>query len=161
MKTKLLPILLILLVLLNGFLIFMLINKPHERPSPNQKGNFLTEQLHFSDKQKKNFRLLDNTHRKAMGNFNQEVRRNKDILFNSFSKKGFNFDSIAKQIGSLEAKKEIEVYLFFSKVRTLCSEEQVKIFDNIVNKALRGKNERPQRGGRNHPPRKDGMPPPR
>ena len=161
MKTKLIPVLLILLVLLNGVLIFMLINKPHEKLPLRQEGNFLTEQLQFSESQKKDFNSLDKNHKNVMMKIDEEVRRNKDILFNSFSNNDFKLDSIASEIGLLEGKKEIEVFIFFSKVRKMCTDEQIMKFDNIINEALRGGEKRPPRDGKNHPQGKEGMPPPR
>lgn len=163
MKTKLLPILLILLVILNGFLIFMLIQKPHQKRQNNQQRNFLTEQLKFSDIQKKTFKNLDKIHRGFMMNIEESIKDNKDVLFNSFSKKDVNVDSITAVIGVLEAKKEAELFRFFSKVRVLCTKEQTKNFDSIIKEALRG--------GVKRPPRRDAreeymegdrrMPPPR
>ncbi|MCH3882700.1 MULTISPECIES: hypothetical protein [Tenacibaculum] len=161
MKTKLLPVLLILLIVLNGFLIFMLINKPHERQRPNQERNFLITELGFNDTQKNKFLALDEIHRENMLSFDEEIRKNKDILFNSFSDENFNSDLIINKISISQAKKETELFSFFSKVRKLCSETQIKKFDRIIKKALRGGNNQPPRDGRKHPPRKGQMPPPR
>ena len=85
MKSKLSPVLLVLLVVLNGVLIFMLINKPHENRRPKEERNFLIEQLQFTDVQKDRFINLDDTHRENMRSFEDEIRKNKDVLFNSFS----------------------------------------------------------------------------
>ena len=163
MKSKLLPILLILLVLLNGFLIFMLINKPHENRPNHPQRNFLTEQLNFSETQKEEFRMLDKTHREIMMSLDENIRHNKDVLFNSFSSKGINIDSLTSKIGLLESKKEAELFSFFSKVRRICTEKQKINFDKIINEALKGgKRNPPRREGDNHPPRGEiRMPPPR
>ena len=161
MKSKLLPILLFSLLIMNGVLIFMLIKKPHEKPF-NSERNFLTEQLQFTDVQKKQFRELDKTHRSLMMSFDAEIIDYKDVLFNSFSKENFNSDAIANQIGILEAKKEVEVFHFFSKVRKICTKTQVVHFDKIIKKALKkGDQKPPPRNGREHPPREEGHRPPR
>ncbi len=163
MKSKLLPTLLILLVLLNGFLIFMLIDKPHERKQEYPQRNFLSEQLNFSDAQKEKFKELDRTRRDFMMSVDKEVQLQKDLLFNSFSKTNFNTDSLTTKIGALEGKKEAEVFRFFSEVRKLCTPEQVEVFDKIIKKALRGGERKPpRRNGENRPPRgEEGRPPPR
>lgn len=153
MKSKLLPVLLILLVLLNGFLIFMLIKKPHEKEPEHQKRNFLTTQLNFTESQRKNFRALDKTHREYMMEIEDEIREHKDVLFNSFSNENFNSDSLTTKIGVLQANKDSEVFRFFSEVRKLCAPNQVKIFDTIINKALKGGERKPPRDGRMPPPR--------
>ena len=86
MKPKLLPVLLVLLILLNGVLIFMLIKKPHQRPKLNHKErNFLSEKLQFSDKQEIQFLEYDNAHRETMMVLDKEIRGRKDLLFNSFA----------------------------------------------------------------------------
>ncbi|MCI2227829.1 hypothetical protein MC378_01535 [Polaribacter sp. MSW13] len=159
MKSKLLPILLVLLIFLNAVLIFMLLTKPHEKPQHRQEGNFLIERLQFNDDQKEQFRELDKTHREFMMNFENQIRKNKDVLFNSFSKENFNSDSIISTISVLQAKKDTELYRFFSKVRKICTKKQVKVFDDIINEALKG-SERPPVNERGPRLRNEGMPPP-
>lgn len=162
MKTKLLPVLLILLVVLNGFLIFMLINKPHVNKRSQQERNFLIEQLQFTNQQKEDFMALDLVHKENMMRFENEIRKNKDILFNSFSDETANIDSLSNVIGALQAKKDIEVFNFFKSVRKICNKEQQKEFDKIINNALKGSNQGPgpREGQRQGPPRDGGMPPP-
>lgn len=163
MKSKLLPISLILLVLLNGFLIFMLINKPYENISNKRQRSFLTEELNFSKSQKDEFKKLDRTHRELMLNLDEKIIESKDVLFNSFSNNTINIDSLTTKIGFLESKKDAELFSFFSKVRNICSANQKNKFDIIINEALKGgKGKPPRREGENHPPRGDRrMPPPR
>lgn len=159
MKSKLSSIFLILLILLNGILIFMLLIRPHEarhRPEPN----FLIETLQFNEVQKNEFRALDNTHRGVMMNFDEQLKEQKDILFNSFYKENFNADSLTAKIGFIEEKKHAELYRFFSKVRAICSKEQAQTFDKIIQKALRAGDRRPPKEER-MPPREHGMPPPK
>ena len=113
MKSKLLPYLLFLLILLNGVLIFMLIKKPHENRNRPER-NFLTEQLQFSETQKDQFRVLDETHRNVMMRIDKNINEQKEVLFNSFSKENFNLDSLTNKIAVLSGKKESEVFNFFS-----------------------------------------------
>ncbi|WP_405607466.1 hypothetical protein [Polaribacter sp. Asnod1-A03] len=171
MKSKLLPILLIFLILLNGFLIFMLIEKPYENKREFQKRSFLTEQLDFSETQKKQFEELDEVHRDFMKNIDKTIMVQKDVLFNSFQKEDFNIDSLTNKIGLLQAKKESEVFRFFKKVRTICNEEQAIKVDKLIKQALRGAggDAGPHQDGQRMPPprdgemlpHKEGMPPPR
>ncbi|APZ46828.1 hypothetical protein BW723_11275 [Polaribacter reichenbachii] len=159
MKSKLLPILLVVLILLNGVLIFMLIKKPHLNRKNNAERGFLIEQLQFSEEQQEKFKSLDNIHRKKMLNFDQRIRKQKDILFNSFADETKNIDSLATVAGNLEIKKELEVFHFFKSVRKICTSEQQKKFDVIINNAIKGNNSRPPVNGENHLPRREGMPP--
>ena len=152
MKSKLLPLLLFLLIILNGVLIFMLINKSHKNKKAGPDRNFLTEQLQFSDTQKEQFREFDMIHRDHMKRIDRDINVQKEVLFNSFSKEKINIDSLTNKIGILEGKKEAEVFNFFNKVRILCTIEQAKKFDQIIKKALKGGKKRPPRDGRMPPP---------
>ncbi|WP_158837912.1 Spy/CpxP family protein refolding chaperone [Polaribacter sp. L3A8] len=153
MKSKLLPILIILLVLLNGVLIFMLVKKPHENQHNNPKRNFLTAQLSFSETQKEAFRTLDVAHRDVMRNLEDQVKNQKDLLFDGFNKENFTIDSLTTKIGLLQAKKDAEVFTFFKQVRKICTADQVQKFDKIIKEAIRG--------GDRMPPNNRRMPPPR
>jgi len=162
MKSKLLFILLIFLILLNGFLIFMLIKKPHENQQEFRQRNFLPEQLEFSETQTKQFKELDKTHRNFMMSLEKRIMTQRDVLFNSFQQEDFNIDSLTNKIGLLEAKRESEVFNFFKKVRTICTEEQAVKVDQLIKKAIRGASgQGPQQDGQRMPPPRDGnMPPP-
>ena len=158
MKTKLLPILVLLLIVLNGFLIFMLLNKPHQNKRFQQERSFLIEELQFSTDQKDKFFKLDNLHKEKMMRFENEIRNTKDILFHSFADEKIKIDSLSAVIGALQTKKELEVFRFFKSVRKICTTEQQEKFDKIINKAIRGGN---QVQGRDQGiPREGGMPPP-
>ena len=162
MKSKLLPSLLIMLILLNGVLIFMLIKKPHQNNEHPPERAFLTEQLQFSENQKEVFENLDEIHRETMMDLDKIIRKQKDILFNSFGDEDINTDSLIKKNGELQIKKEQEVFRFFKSVRKICTPAQQEKFDEIINKAIKGAGgERPPRNDDRRPPREGGMPPPR
>ncbi len=78
----------------------------------------------------------------------QQIRKQKDILFNSFSDGVVNIDSLGLFIGGLAGKKDIEVFRFFQAVRKICTQGQQEKFDKIINKALKAGKKRPSRGRR-------------
>tara|TARA_B110000503_G_C6915714_1_gene316552 strand:+ start:90 stop:554 length:465 start_codon:yes stop_codon:yes gene_type:complete len=153
MKSKLLPVLLVILILLNGVLIFMLIKKPHENKRHQQEKNFLIEELQFTDIQKDKFLSFDTVHRENMMRLEQQIRKQKDVLFNSFSDGVVNIDSLGALIGKLEGKKDIEIFSFFKSVRKICKKNQQEKFDKIISKALKGGKKGPPRGRRMPPPK--------
>lgn len=155
MKSKLLPVLLVILMLLNGVLIFMLIKKPHENKRHPQERNFLIRELQFTNNQKDKFLSFDILHRENMMRFDQQLRRQKDVMFNSFSKSLTNIDSLGLLIGELTRKKEVEVFRFFKSVRKICTKDQQAKFNKIISKALKGGKKGPPKG-RRIPPPKDG-----
>jgi protein CpxP len=153
MKSKLLPVLLVILILLNGVLIFMLIKKPHENKRHQQEKNFLIEELQFTDIQKDKFLSFDTVHRENMMRLEQQIRKQKDVLFNSFSDGVVNIDSLALLIGELAGKKDVEIFGFFKSVRKICTKDQQEKFDKIISKALKGGKKGPPRGRRMPPPK--------
>ena len=163
MKSKLLPALLIILIVLNGVLIYMLIKKPHLNKEHRPQRTFLIEELQFTENQKDTFENLDKIHRETMIDLDHKIRKQKDVLFNSFAVESINVDSLITINGNLQAKKEAEVFRFFKSVRKICTPNQQEEFDKIINKALKGGERggnRPSRNGENHHPR-EGIPPPR
>jgi len=160
MKSKLLPTILIILILLNVLLIFILIKKPHQKKVNQPERAFLSQQLNFSDSQTEKFKNLDKVHKEEMMDLGHQIRMQKDVLFNSLSKETINIDSLANINAKLEVKKELEIYNFFKSVRKICTPEQQERFDEIINKAIRGGNPGPPRREGNHPPKGDRMPPP-
>lgn len=135
MSRKFLYTFVILLVVLNIALLFLLI-KPTGGFEP--KHAFLTEELQFTDAQIESFRLLDRSHRATMRSFDRNIRQLKDQLFQSFSDTLTDPKSIARDIGDLEVKKDLELYRFFTEVRKICTPEQVQKFDKIISQALKG-----------------------
>jgi len=152
MKSKLLPVLLVILILLNGVLIFMLIKKPHENKRHQQEKNFLIEELQFTDIQKDKFLSFDTVHSGNMMRLEQQIRKQKDVLFNSFSDGVVNIDSLGVLIGKLAGKKDVEVFRFFKSVRKICTKDQQEKFDKIIKKALKRGKKGPPGGRRMSPP---------
>lgn len=148
MKSKLLPVLLVILMLMNGVLIFMLLKKSHVNNRSPQERNFLVKELQFTELQNDKFLSFDTVHRENMLRLDQQIRKQKDILFNSFSDGVVNIDSLGLLIGGLAGKKDIEVFRFFQAVRKICTQGQQEKFDKIINKALKAGKKRPPRGRR-------------
>ena len=144
MKKKLLYFLLITLILTNAAALFMLLKKPHKRHAKPHE--FLVKELGFSEDQLFKYKNLSDTHHTNMKAFDVSLKQSKDLLFNSFGKTTINIDSLTSNIGLLEAKKDKEIFIFFSQVKSLCTEKQVEKFDKLIKKAV------PKRRGK--PPRR-------
>jgi protein CpxP len=130
-----------------------LIKKPHENKRHQQEKNFLIEELQFTDIQKDKFLSFDTVHRENMMRLEQQIRKQKDVLFNSFSDGVVNIDSLALLIGELAGKKDVEIFGFFKSVRKICTKDQQEKFDKIISKALKGGKKGPPRGRRMPPPK--------
>lgn len=159
MKSKLLPLVLVILILLNVVLIFVLIKKPYQKKKNQPEKNFLIEKLQFSEKQKEAFYVLDDNHKQKMSALSHKIKIQKDILFNSFGDENINIDSLIAITGNLEGKKELEIFNFFKSVRKICSTEQHEKFDEIIQKAIRGPKQSLHRKSEHLPPGGERMPP--
>ncbi|MFY0604828.1 MAG: hypothetical protein JXQ93_12890 [Flavobacteriaceae bacterium] len=155
MRKKILYTFFIFLLIANTFLLYMLIEKPHKKGG--EKDNFLTSELQFDKIQEEKFQFFDQEHRMRMQEIEKEIRLLKEVLFNSFSDTTFTSSTTTEKIGTLEAKKEQEVYAFFKQVRKLCDKEQAKKFDQIIKKALHKRGPK----GRGPEGRRERRPPPR
>lgn len=152
MKSKLIYVLLLTLFITNGVMLFMLLNKPHERPRGKNE-DFLIKELKFNMQQSESFAVLNDVHRREMKQFDKNIIKLKKELFNSFSKEVYD-SSLTLKIGELEGKKEREVFTFFTKVKNICNAEQIERFNSIIERAI--SNIRPGPGG----PRNNDMRPP-
>ena len=133
MKAKLPYILIIILLCTNAFLLFLLLDKPHEKKMSPDK--FLIKELKLTATQLEDFEELKFIHRHEMRSAMHGMKSLKDQLFN-FSDDTQNKDSIAKLIGNIEAKKELITRKYFNDLRNICDADQQKRFDKIIRKAL-------------------------
>lgn len=143
-------ILLIFLIIMNGFFLFQNFGKS-KRKGPKKPDDFIQKKLNFTDKQSENYIQLFAKHRKAMRNFEDEIRISKDVFFNSISKNHVDsseVDSLASIISRIEKKKDLEIFYHFRKVYDICDDKQKENFEGLVKKALR----QSERSKGNRPP---------
>lgn len=131
----------------------MLLKKPQENKRHSQERNFLLRELQFTEHQKDKFLSFDAVHRENMMHFDQQIRRQKKVMFNSFSEGLTSIDALSILIGELTRKKEVEVFRFFKSVRKICTKEQQTKFDKIISKALKSGKNGPPKGRRKLPPK--------
>ena len=115
----------------------------------------------MNDKQIKTFDSLRNGHFQKINHYREEMRGLKDSFFSQLrSPMSPRTDTLARRIGSLQTKMDLETFDHFSQLRSLLNEEQSKKFDNIIQDLLRTMDRRvgspPPEGGRRRPP--DGPP---
>lgn len=157
MRKKILYAFLIIMLIINGVLLYMIIDKKLNR-GPSKGQTFLTEELNFSESQRADFLSLDREHRRKMMQMDKELRDLRELLFSSFNKTNVSIDSITMKMGDLEEQKQGELFSFFSDVRKLCGEDQAKKFDEIIKDVLQKRGARGPKGNKHgppHPPRDD------
>ncbi|WP_372756627.1 Spy/CpxP family protein refolding chaperone [Mariniflexile sp.] len=172
-KNLLLYILLVFLIIVNGFFLYNYLGKPNViTGEESSKGmNFVIKQLDFNEDQIKQLEGIDDKHHEKMKGFSNEIRGLKDALFSNISVETLNkkeVDSIISRIALKESEKEKEVFYHFRSIHELCNDKQKAKFKTIINQALGngGENRPPQQGMERNGPRpprdgemRDGPPP--
>jgi hypothetical protein len=168
-KNKLLTWLVVLLLLANAATITLFwLNKTKRPPLP--KGSpreFLVTELKFDTKQQEQFDVLVKEHRRAAEELRKKTREAKEAFFDLLKQ-----SSIADSV-KLKAAKNVSTYTegldlltlnHFQKVRVLCTTEQQKIFDHLIQDVIEmiGRPGKPMRPQGPPPPgeRGDDRPPP-
>lgn len=163
--------LVILLTLLNISLLISFWLKPnhgrldkvhemHKMPSGkndhNGPGEMLIRELQFNPDQVDEFIKLRDEHRKSIRELQVKGHQLRDQFFDQLKMENVNsknVNQIADSIAANQRSIEITTFHHFQKVRTICSEEQKKIFDDIINEVTKQMGQTPMKPG-------DGPPPP-
>lgn len=161
-------ILLIFLIIMNGFFLYNYLGNGEKKALEERKGpgDFLVKELGFDEFQEETFREIGQEHHQRMQVLSENIRGLKDELFKGLSDASLqdvNIDSIARLIGDKEAAKDLEVFRHFKQVQGLCTEKQIEKFSKIIQDALKkgSRDQGPPGEGRpngNRPPRPDGPP---
>ncbi len=154
-RNVLLFVLLIFLMVMNGVLLYLVMQKPDRKIQPPK--SFISERLDFNKEQLTEFSKYEREHRQKMRYIEERSRELKEILFSNIGSeesKEMKIDSIGALIGTLEKEREIEVFDHFRQIESICDEDQKQQLKRILNGAFGPR--RPD--GR---PPNDGPPPPR
>jgi hypothetical protein len=146
-KNTLLYILILVLLLVNGFFLFKHFgDKPdHERNDRKSQKNFIVRQLDFNDAQLQDYDSLKSLHREVMKDFDGEIRVLKDQFYShlSNSNRGTSeIDSLATLISHKEKQKDLEIFNYLYEIRRICDDTQKEKLNVIIKDAIN------KRGGR-------------
>ncbi|MCB4798732.1 hypothetical protein [Neotamlana laminarinivorans] len=168
-NNSILYVLLFFLIIVNGFFIFNYLSgdKLPEFIEPKSPQQFIGERLGFNDAQKAKLAKLEESHHKELRKIGDDTKFLKDKLFNKLSDKTISqteIDSITKIIGENEAISSKKIFYYFKEIEAICnSEEQRKVFRNIIQDAIGKPKLRGMPPNAHRPPpngREGRMPPP-
>ena len=100
---------------------------------------FLSHELNFTDEQESKFKILREDHHSKVESLRDQNKNLHDEFFNlmnaspSDSSKAL---ALADSIAALQKQIELITFYHFQQVRTICSPEQQKKFDTVINEAL-------------------------
>ena len=149
-KNTVLYILLVVLIIMNGFFLFNYIGRPGQN-GPNESGNFIASELNFNDTQLAQFKTLEIKHRTAMRAVGDDIKSLKDQLFNNITAPSVNQQDINKLITSIADNviiKENELFARLRGIYQLCDDKQKEQFKSIIKKARRFDMPGPEHPGR-------------
>lgn len=164
-KNKLMTWLVVLLLVANATTITMFwLGKRRPPPPKGAPNEFLIRELKLDTKQQEQLDVLIKQHRQAAEDIRGEIKSAKDSLFELV--KNPNATDSAKQTAAAACSKlteqlDVLTVNHFQKIRSLCTPEQQKKFDEIIHEvtAMMGQPRPPMGpGGYIVPPPPDGPP---
>lgn len=131
---------------------------------PEQHGSmfeYLTNELQLTKLQQDAYDSLRNEHHAAATKLQDSIRAAKDALFNLLQQANTGEDMVtaaSNKAAALNAQLDVLTFHHFQKLRAICTPEQQKKFDSVIQEAIRGmgRQQGPPPGGPGGP----GGPPP-
>lgn len=156
----------ILLAILNvALLVFIWFGHNRLSPKPRQAGmRVLEERLKLSEEQKQQLNQLRDEHFKTMEGLRLSSQTARQELHSLWAETNASekVTELSQRIGNIYAAIEKANYDHFAQIRAICSPEQQKVFDELIQDVLR-QGERPGPNGRRPQDRRGpgGLPPSR
>lgn len=145
-KNTVLYLLLIVLIIMNGFFLFNYIGRPGQN-GPKASGDFIAAELKFNDQQLAQFKSLETKHHDVMRAVGNDIKSLKDQLFTNITAKAVNQKDIDNLIANIADKtiiKENELFKRLRGIYKLCDDKQKEQFKSIIKKARRFDNQGPE-----------------
>jgi hypothetical protein len=156
MNTKIYPIALIIMVLINGLLLFkLLVHSPQKhmpRPEAPTLMEHISKKLKLNSNQEEKYSELAKNHGAAFAELEQQERKLIHTYFNFLNDDVPNLEDqklVLDQLKTIETKKIQMTYAHFEQLKLMCSDTQlihfVGIMKEIINVLTKKSGERPPR----------------
>lgn len=135
-------------------------DKP-EATQPHDARDYLVNELKLNESQQQQFDSLRKEHFGQVKADREQTRKLKDTFFGALKNGNADGDSsTAGEIGSLQAKIDLNTFRHFAALRRICTGQQKKRFDEIIEEVLRNMGRGPARPDGPPPGGRPGPPPP-
>ena len=142
---RFLKILLVVLLILNiTTLSYTWINESgmneHGGPHRPDVFSFLCKELQFTEQQQRQYEDLRNEHHQSIGRIQEQGTKFRERFFDLIHTSPTDsvlVKQLADSIASTQQKIELTTFYHFQKVRAICTPEQQKRFDEVIQDALR------------------------
>ncbi|WP_339756299.1 hypothetical protein [Algoriphagus aquimarinus] len=130
---------LIVMILINGVLIFMMLRGP-KMPPPRQNGlmEVISKKLDLDSNQKAEYFELAKDHSRSVADVEAKQKRLMKNYFEFLDKADATGQAeILEQIEELEGEKISVTYQHFEDLKSICSKDQLAHFEEIIEDVLR------------------------
>lgn len=146
------------LVIINVLLLtFVWLGKNGRNPSRsgNGGGRFLEEQLKLSADQKQQVKSLRDNHFQLVESLRKQSRESRNELHELLKSpnSALKAQELTSKLGQIQSQIEFSTFKHFSDIRSICNEQQKKVFDDTILKILRGQGATEGPKGDRPPPR--------
>lgn len=138
-KIKFLKYLVLGLFLLNvltiSYLLTFEINDNNRKNLRRKPDKIIIEKLHFDNNQQQIYRKLISWHRSRISDYDNQIIKNKQLLYFELSKKNVNFkkkDSLINNLSLIQKEIEITHFQHFDDIKKLCKPNQIQNFKNLT-----------------------------
>lgn len=138
-KNTIVLITLVFLVIMNGILLYLVVQKP-ERQGRHPR-TFLANELALNSKQQEQYEALEQDHHHKMRVLDDRFKHLKSDLYQQLGKpvNESEVDSITRLIGQLSQERELEIFYHLTKIERICTPEQKEKLKRLVAGALHPK----------------------
>ena len=141
-KNLILYILLVFLVVVNGFFLFNYLGRPIMPPGGQRAGEperFIVKELHFSKTQIQEFDALSETYHNNMRDILYATKKIKDTLLEKITDENASdkeIDSLINLLGEQERKQENLRFYHLKAIQKICNDKQKQHFKGIINDVM-------------------------
>jgi len=148
MNTRLYRLIILVLFSLNIALIAGILFKNNRPKHPPKLSYFLETELNLSVEQKTEYRRMRIAHFRERDQNHREMQQLKDDFFSNMGKNlsSEEISVLADKISEKYVEMDISTFKHFSKLRSICNEEQKLKFDEVIRVALHRRGPPPRRG---------------
>jgi hypothetical protein len=153
-RNRITVLLLVILLLSNGLLLYLYLNKPGERPRMSREERLkemLMREVGFDEKQVDSFKVRLNKHRESMKPLADSLIQARNRLFDRYVAGDTSLQPLWQNVQRLQRLTDEEVLKHLRDVRSICKPGQEAALDKIMRRVLNRRGGGGPPGGR--PPR--------
>jgi protein CpxP len=139
-RNKILGVAVIGLLVINVLLLTFVWSGKGQRGYASGGGKFLEEQLGLTADQKQKVKSFRDAHFKLVESLREKSKENRDELHDLLKSPNSELTAqeLASRLGQIQSQIEFSTFKHFSDIRSICNEQQKKIFDETILSILRG-----------------------